>query len=104
MPDYFRSIAIRTAVKRAGQVLTNKIHNESSDVSWGIGCFEGMFSLQSMLASGHTRHSPGGSICTVGTPAGDARKTTKSTNISPLGVYETSEWCKSFVLIPKANG
>ena len=24
--------------------------------------------------------------------------------ITPLGVDETSEWCNSFVLVPKANG
>ena len=30
--------------------------------------------------------------------------TKKQDIIEPLGVDETAEWCKSFVLVPKANG
>ena len=29
---------------------------------------------------------------------------TKQDIIAPLGVDETSDWCNSFVLVPKANG
>ena len=46
MPDYFRSSTNRAARKRAGKVLTDKIHNEFSEVFQGIGYFEGTFSLQ----------------------------------------------------------
>ena len=28
----------------------------------------------------------------------------KQQNLVPLGVDETSEWCNSFMLVPKANG
>ena len=34
---------------------------------------------------------------------GGIRKAKKQDIISPLGIDETSEWCKSFVLVPKAN-
>ena len=46
MPDYFSSSENKASDKGAREVLTNKIHNEFSDVFAGIVCFEGMFILQ----------------------------------------------------------
>ena len=61
------------ADKRASEVLTNKIHNEFSDVFSVIGCFEGTFTLQTK--EGHQLYLPpkNGSICFVGIPKGRAR-------------------------------
>ena len=36
MPDYFRPSANKAADKRASEVLTNKIHNEFSNVGVGF--------------------------------------------------------------------
>ena len=84
MLNYFRSSINRAADKRAGQVLTNKIHNEFSDVFSfsGIGCFEGTINLQVKDGRHHTRCPQDGSICTLGTPGKGARKITKATNNS----------------------
>ena len=46
MPDYFRPSANREADKEASRILTQKIHNDFSDVFTGIGCFDGTFKLQ----------------------------------------------------------
>ena len=46
MPNYFRSNTNKAADKGTSKVLTNKIHNELSNVFSGIGCFEGTFGLQ----------------------------------------------------------
>ena len=43
-------------------------------------------------------------ICTPKTVLGGVRKATKIDIIAPLGVDESSEWCNSLVIVPKANG
>ena len=44
--EHFRSGVNKAADKMANEVLTNKTHNEFSDVLLGIGCFEVIPSLQ----------------------------------------------------------
>ena len=39
-----------------------------------------------------------------GSPEDGAKKTTQAKIIVPLGVDETSDWCISFFLLPKAHG
>ena len=47
MSDYFRSSTNRVTDKRAGEVLTNQIHNEFNGVFFSeIGCLEGIVTLQ----------------------------------------------------------
>ena len=76
MPDYLRYSIRRAIDKKASQVLTNKIHNEFGDV------MKAFLIYSSRLTASHTRYPQEGSICTSGTPEGDARKTTKAINNS----------------------
>ena len=43
MPDYFRSSVNKDADKEANRKLTKKIHNDFSNPSTGIHCFDGTF-------------------------------------------------------------
>ena len=80
------------------------MYNEFSDVLFsGIGCFEGMFSLQIKDSSW------------PGTPPREAYvlqellmvkldRLQKQQITVPLSMDESLKWCNSFFLVPKANG
>ena len=102
MPDYFRSSINRAADKRASLVLMNKIHNGFSHVFFsGIGTF----SLQ-MKDSNHPYQVTPRRIANALQESlkEELERLQKQQIIVPLGKDEASEWCKSFVLVPKVNG
>ena len=104
MPHYFSSGINRAVDKRVSQALTNKIHHVFSDFFSVIGCFEGTFTLQVKDArQPYQELPPKDHLCTPGIPEKEARKIQKQQIIVPLGIDETSEWCNSFILVPKVN-
>ena len=72
----------------------------------GIGCFEGTFSLQLKPDQANLTKTPLRPMTyALQKPFQDEfRKATKLDIIALLGVNGTSNWCNSFVLVPKTNG
>ena len=74
------------------------------DVFNGIGCFKGTFSLQLKPDSKPYQAPPRCLAYVLQKPFKEELKCLQETDIiTSLGVDETSEWCNSFVLVPKAN-
>ena len=95
MPDYFRSRANMAADKRAGKVLTNKIHNGISN-DFNIGCFEGAFTLHVQEGS-QTYQVPLRRVAYgFQVPLKEElERLQRQQIIIPQGMDETSEWCNS---------
>ena len=101
MPDNFTSNANRAADKRASEALTNKIHNSFSDVFSGIGCFE-----RTLQIVGQRRQAAISNASKKGNTyfAGEElERLQRQEVIVPLAIDKKSDWCKRFVLVPKAN-
>ena len=83
----------------------NKIHNEFSDVFSDIGCSEGTFTLEvrdgSQLYQVLLRRV---AHFLQECLKEELQRLQRQQIIVQLGMDETSEWCNSFVLVPKANG
>ena len=75
------------------------------DVFNGIGCFEGIFSLQ-LKPDSKPYQAPLRCVAyALQKPFKDELDWLQKLDIiTPLGVDETVEWCNSFVLVSKANG
>ena len=85
--------------------LTQQINKEFNDVFNGIGCFEGTFSFQLKLDSRPYQMPPRHVAYALQKPFKDELERLQQQDIiAPLGVDKMSEWCNSFVLVPKANG
>ena len=67
----------------------------------GISCFEGTFKLQVREGSCQY-HAPPRRVAS--SLHEELARLQKQQIIVPLDVDETSEWCKSLMLVPKANG
>ena len=71
----------------------------------GIGCFKGTFSLQLKPDSKPYQAPPRHVAYALEKPFKEELECLQEMDIvTLLGVDETSEWCNSFVLVPKANG
>ena len=82
----------------------NKIHIEFSDVSSGIGCFGGIFSLQ-IKDDSWPYQAPRRVVFVLQEPLKEElERLQKQQIIVPLGMDETLEWCNIFVLVPNVNG
>ena len=70
-----------------------------------IRCFEGTFSLQ-LKPDSKPYKAPPRHVTYVLQELfkEELRQLQEMDIITPLGVDETLEWCKSFVLVPKSNG
>ena len=85
--------------------MTQKIHNEFSDVFSGIKCFAGTFQLQVREGSLPYQTLPGRVPYVLQEPLEDELECLLKQQITvPLSVDEMSEWCNSFVLVPEENG
>ena len=71
----------------------------------GTGCFEGTFSLQ-LKPDSNPYQAPQRCVTyTLEKQFQDKLERLQQQDIiAPLGVNETSEWCNSFMSVPKANG
>ena len=70
-----------------------------------IGCFEGIFIFQVKVGSWPYKAPPRRVVYALQESLKeDLDWLQKQQIIVPLAVDETSEWCNSFVLVPKANG
>ena len=80
------------------------LHTRFGDVFNGIGCFEGTFSLQLKPDSKQYQAPPRCMAYVLQKPFKEGLRCLQEIDIiTPLGVDKTSEWCNSFVLVPKAN-
>ena len=90
--------------KRSSSTMMHSIHMRFDDVFNGIGCFEGTFSLQLKPDSKPYQAPPRCVAYVLQKPfKEELRQLQELDIITLLGVDETSEWCNSFVLVPKAN-
>ena len=69
-----------------------------------LGVLKAHLVYRSRMTAGHTTCSQKSSIFPSGTPKKELESLQKQNIIVPLGMYETSEWCNSLLLVPKANG
>ena len=103
--NYFFLSSNVDADKRRSSVMTQKIHNTFGDVSNGIECFNGTFSLQLKPDIKPYQVPPRHVAYALQKPfKEELDHLQKMDIITPLGVDEMAEWCNSFVLVPKANG
>ena len=103
--NYFHSSNNVDADKRSSVAMMQRIHTRFGDVFNGIGCFEGIFSLQLKLDSKPYQAPPRHVAYVLQEPFKEELRCLQEMDIiMPLGVDETSEWCNRFVLVPKANG
>ena len=80
--DDFRSSLNKVADKRASEVLTNKIHNEFSDVLSGIGCLRVHSHCWLKMIVNHIRYYEKDGTCFAGTPERGAIEATMAGNNS----------------------
>ena len=106
LTNYFLSYPSIEIDKRKSTELTQKKpHNVFDNVFNRIGCFEGTFSLQPKPDSKPYQVPPRCVSYTLQQPFKDELDCLQKLDIiTPLGVDKTTEWCNSFVLVPKANG
>ena len=91
--------------KRKNAKSTQRIHKEFEDVFNGIWCFEGTFSLQLKPNRKPYQVLPWHFAYALQKPfQEELLRLQKQDMITPLGVDEVSEWCNSFVVVPKDNG
>ena len=102
---YFLSCPNCDTDKRKSAELTQQIHKEYNDVFNGIEYFEGTFSLQLKPDSRPYQVPQRHVAYALQKPfKHELERLQQQDIIAPLGLNETSEWCNSFVLVPKANG
>ena len=103
--NYFFSSSNIMADKRQSSKMTLRIHDRFGNIFNGIGCFKGTFSLQLKPDSKPYQCQP---RCVAYALQKffkeELEHLQKVDIITLLGVDETSEWCNSFVLVPKGNG
>ena len=85
--------------------MMQKIHTRFSNVFNGIGYFKGTFSLQ-LKPDGKPYQAPPRHVAHVLQEPfkEELRRLQEMDIIRPLGIDKTTEWCNSFMLVPKANG
>ena len=102
---YFYPLNNVDAGKRSSITMTQSIHMRFGDVSNGIGCFKGTFSLQLKPDSKPYQAPPRHGAYAPQEPFKEELRCLQEMDIiTPFGVDETSQWCNSFVLVPKAKG
>ena len=101
---YFLSSPSYETDKRKCAELTQQIHKEFDNVFNGIGCFEGIFLLQLKPDSRPYQVPPRCVAYVLQKPFKDKLDRLQQLDIiTQLEVDEMSEWCNSFVLLPKTN-
>ena len=104
MPHYFRSSTSREADKEASRILTEELHNHSSDVFTGISCCECTFKLQVREGSCLYQTLLRRVAYALQGPLGEELdQLQKQQIIVPLGIDETSKLYNSFMLFPKVS-
>ena len=105
MQVYFISNANREADKKANRLLTMKVDSDFSDNLTGTSCFEGTFKLK-VIGGSYSYQAPLRRVAYLLQELLQVEldRLQKQQIIIPLDFDETSEWCNSFMLVPKANG
>ena len=103
--DYFLPGPICDSDKKMSDEITQLLQRDFEDVSNGIGCFDGTFSLQLKPDSKPYQVPPTGMAYMLQKPFKEELKWLQEQDIiTPIGVDEAAEWCNSFLLVPKGNG
>ena len=102
--NYFYSSNNVDVYKRSSSAIMQGIHMRFGNVFNGIGCFKGIFSLQLKPDSKPYQAPPRCVAYTLQKPFKEELRCVQDMDIiTPLGVDEASDWCNSFVLVPKTN-
>ena len=84
---------------------TQQLQRDFKDVFTGIGCFDGMFSLQVKPDCKPYQVPPGHAAYALQKSFKEELECLQHEDIiTPLGMDETVEWCNSYVLVPISNG
>ena len=103
--EYFLSGLNYDSNKKRSAETTQQLHKEFEDVFNGIGCFDGIFSLKLKLDSKPYQAPLRWMAYALQKPfEEELERLQKQDRLAPLGIDETSEWCSSFVLVPRTNG
>ena len=103
--NYFQSSKDTDADKRKSSIMTQKTHKTFGNIFNGTGCFEGTFSLQLKPGSKPYQVPPRNAAYVLQKLLKEELEHLQGMDIiTPLGIDKTTEWCNSFVLVPKANG
>ena len=103
--NYFYSSKDEVTDKRKSSIMTQKIHDTFGNMFNSIVCFEGTFSLQLRPDSKPYQAPPRCIAYALQKPLWEELEHLQKLDIiAPLGVDKISEWCNSFVLVPKVNG
>ena len=103
--DYFLPGPSYDSDKKTSAEITQQLQIDFEDVFYGIGCFDGTFSLQLKLESKPYQTPPRCKAYAPQKPFKEELKCLQKQDIiAPLGVDKTAEWCNNFVLASKANG
>ena len=91
--------------RTANAEITKQLQRDFEDVLSGIGYYDGAFSMQ-VKPNTKPYQAPLGCVAfTLQNPFKEKLEWLQQQDIiKPLAVYETREWCESFVLISKSNG
>ena len=99
LPDHYSD-----ADKKASDEITKQLQKEFKDVFKGIGCFDGKFSLQDKPDSKPFQVCWKHIAYSLQQPfKEESEHLQQQYSNAPLGIDESSEWCKSLVLVPKLN-
>ena len=102
--EYFLSGPNYESDKKKSAESTWQIHKDFDDVFHSIGCFEGTFFLQLKPDRAPYQSLPRSMAYTLQKPFQEEPvRLQKQDIIALLQVNETSQWCNSFVLVPRAN-
>ena len=102
--EYYLSGLSYDSDKKRSTETTWQLHKHFWDVFNGIWCFDGTFSLQLKPDSKPQQVPLRYMACTLQKPLEEElERLQKQGIIAPLGINETSEWCNSFVFVPKTN-
>ena len=103
--NYFYSSNNIDVDKRSSSAMVQSIHTKFGNIFNGIGCFKDTFSLQLKPDNKPYQVPPRHVAYVLQKPFKEELRCLQEMDIiTPLGVDKTSEWCNSFVLVPKANG
>ena len=91
--------------KRVSTETTQQLQNDFTDVSTGIGCVDGTFSLQVYPDSKPYQALLRNIAYVPKKPFKEELEWLQQPKIiTVIGIDGTAEWCNSFVLVPKPNG
>ena len=103
--EYFLPGPSKESDKKASALKAKQFQKEFEDAFTGIGCFDGMFSLQVKSESKPYQALPRHIAYALQKLfKGELERFQQQDIITLLGIDEMAEWFNSFIFVPKPNG